>query len=204
MDQYVRQAMALLQRGVTPDRVDAALEAWGFAMGPFRVLDMVGNDVPWRARRARGSAEPEWRLADELAECGRLGRKSGRGWYSYAGASPVLDPRVAELVAEWSGVPAGRAGVGDDEIVERCVYALVDEAAAVMRDGVARRASDVDVVFLNGYGFPAARGGPLFHADHVGLDRVVRAMRRFGWSPAPLLSEYAERGLPITTWERTA
>ena len=211
MDQYVRQAMALLKRGVTPDRVDAALESWGIAMGPFRVLDLVGNDIPWQARRSRGSVEPEWWLADKLAELGRLGRKSGTGWYSYAGPVPELDPRVGELVADWSGVPNGRAVVSDDEIVERCVYALVNEAAAVMRDGVALRASDIDVVFLNGYGFPARRGGPLFYADHIGLDRVVRAMRRFEaedeggfWSPAPLLTEYADRGLSITTWEKAA
>jgi 3-hydroxyacyl-CoA dehydrogenase len=207
MDQYVRQAMALLKRGVMPDRVDAALESWGIAMGPFRVLDLVGNDIPWQAR---GSAEPEWQLADQLAQRGWLGRKSGSGWYSYARPTPELDPRVGELIADWSGVPNGRAMIGDDEIVERCIYALVNEAAAVMQDGVALRASDIDVVFLNGYGFPAQRGGPLFYADHVGLDRVVRAMRRFAgddgsgfWSPAPLLTEYAENGLSITTWEKT-
>jgi 3-hydroxyacyl-CoA dehydrogenase len=211
MDQYVRQAMALLKRGVTPDRVDAALESWGMAMGPFRVLDLVGNDVPWQARRTRGATEPEWALADELAKRGWLGRKSGSGWYSYAGPSPALDPRVAELVAAWSGVADGRASIGDDEIVGRCIYALVNEAAAVMQEGIAVRASDIDVVFLNGYGFPAARGGPLFHAEHIGLDRVVRAMRRFEaddesgfWSPAPLLTEYADAGRPITTWERTS
>jgi 3-hydroxyacyl-CoA dehydrogenase len=211
MDQYVRQAMALLQRGVTPDRVDAALEAWGIAMGPFRVLDLVGNDIPWQARLARGSEEPEWQLADQLVACGWLGRKSGSGWYSYAGPAPALDPRVAGMVAEWSGVPNGRATVGDDEIVERCVYALVNEAAAVLQDGVARRASDVDVVFLNGYGFPAARGGPLFYAQQVGVDRVLRAMRRFAadddsgfWEPAALLREHAEQGLAITSWEKSS
>lgn len=211
MDAYVRQAMALLKRGVTPDRVDAALESWGIAMGPFRVLDLVGNDIPWQARKARGATEPEWWLADELAVRGRLGRKSGTGWYDYAQPTPKLDPRVGELIADWSGVFLGQAVIGDDEIVERCVYALVNEAAAVMRDGVARRASDIDVVFLNGYGFPARRGGPLFYADHVGLDRVVQAMRRFEagdesgfWTPSPLLTDYAARGLAITSWEKSA
>jgi 3-hydroxyacyl-CoA dehydrogenase len=211
MDQYVRQAMALLMRGVTPDRVDAALEAWGIAMGPFRVLDLIGNDIPWQARLARGTEEPEWELADRLVASGRLGRKTGSGWYSYAGPTPALDPGVARMVADWSGIPSGRATIGDDEIVERCVYALVNEAAAVMQDGVARRASDIDVVFLNGYGFPAARGGPLFHAQHSGLDRVVRAMRRFArddlsdfWEPAPLLVEHAEQDRPITSWEKAS
>jgi 3-hydroxyacyl-CoA dehydrogenase len=211
MDAYVRQAMALLNRGVTPDRVDAALESWGIAMGPFRVLDLVGNDIPWQARQARGATEPEWWLADELAVRGWLGRKSGAGWYRYDGPAPELNPRVVELIADWSGVPEGAVVPGDDEIVERCVYALVNEAAAVMRDGVARRASDIDVVLLNGYGFPARRGGPLFHADHLGLDRVVRAMRRFEaedesgfWTPSPLLTEYADRGLPITSWKKAA
>jgi 3-hydroxyacyl-CoA dehydrogenase len=212
MDQYVRQAMALLKRGVTPDRVDAALEAWGIAMGPFRVLDLIGNDIPWQARQARrapGSAGPEWQLADQLVEHGWLGRKSGSGWYSYAQPTPTVDPRVAELVAQWSSVPTGRAEISDHEIVERCIYALVNEAAAVIQDGIAQRASDIDVVFLNGYGFPAERGGPLLHADHVGLGRVVRAMRRFAiagdsdfWSPNRLLIDYAERGLSITTWEK--
>jgi len=211
MDAYVRQAMALLKRGVTPDRVDAALESWGIAMGPFRVLDLVGNDIPWQARKARGTTEPEWWLADELAVRGWLGRKSGTGWYDYAQPTPKLDPRVGELIADWSGVSLGQAVIGDDEIVERCVYALVNEAAAVMRAGVARRASDIDVVFLNGYGFPTRRGGPLFYADHVGLDRVVGAMRRFEagdesgfWTPSPLLTDYAGRGLPITSWEKSA
>jgi 3-hydroxyacyl-CoA dehydrogenase len=121
-----------------------------------------------------------------------------------------LNPRVAELIEAWSGVAGGRTTISADEIVERCVYALVNEAAAVMQDGIAQRASDIDVVFLNGYGFPARRGGPLFYADHIGLDRVVRAMRRFEaddeggfWSPAPLLTEYADHGLSITTWEKT-
>jgi 3-hydroxyacyl-CoA dehydrogenase len=211
MDAYVRQAMALLKRGVMPDRVDAALESWGIAMGPFRVLDLVGNDIPWQARQARGATEPEWWLAGELAVRGWLGRKSGAGWYRYDGPAPELNPRVVELIADWSGVPEGAVVPGDEEIVERCVYALVNEAAAVMREGVARRASDIDVVFLNGYGFPARRGGPLFHADHIGLDRVVRAMLRFEaddesgfWAPSPLLTEYAGLGLPITSWEKTA
>ena len=211
MDAYVRQAMALLKRGVAPDRVDAALESWGIAMGPFRVLDLVGNDIPWQARKARGATEPEWWLADQLAVRRWLGRKSGSGWYRYDGPAPEPDPRVAELIADWSGVPEGAMVIGDDEIVERCVYALVNEAAAVMQDGVARRASDIDVVFLNGYGFPARRGGPLFHADQVGLDRVVQAMRRFEagdesgfWTPSPLLTDYADRGLAITSWEKTA
>jgi 3-hydroxyacyl-CoA dehydrogenase len=210
MDQYVRQAMALLKQGVTPDRVDAALESWGIAMGPFRVLDLVGNDIPWQARQARGSTEPEWQLADQLVERGWLGRKSGSGWYTYGQPTPELDPRVGELVAVWSGVPNGRVAISDDEIVERCIYATVNEAAAVMQDGIAQRASDIDVVFLNGYGFPDQRGGPLFYADHIGLDRVVRAMRRFAaddgggfWSPAPLLTEYADHELSITTWEKT-
>jgi 3-hydroxyacyl-CoA dehydrogenase len=180
-------------------------------MGPFRVLDLVGNDVPWQARRARDSTAPEWRLADDLAERGWLGRKSGTGWYSYAQATPELDPRVGQLIADRSGVANGTVAISDDEIVQRCVYALVNEAAAVMQDGIASRASDVDVVFLNGYGFPAQRGGPLFYAEQIGLDEVLRAMSRFAaddgsgfWSPAPLLTEYAERGLSITSWERTS
>jgi 3-hydroxyacyl-CoA dehydrogenase len=204
MDQYVRQAMLLQRAGIPPERVDSALEEWGIAMGPFKVLDLVGGDVPWQARKARSAPQaPEWELADLLCERGWFGRKSGRGWYRYddTGAAAPHD-EVAELAAELiTGTPPP---VTDEEIVDRCVLALVNEAAAVLADGVSARASDIDLVFLNGYGFPAARGGPLFHADRLGLDLVVRTMRRFAemtgdpfWQPHPMLVKHAEHGTPI-------
>jgi 3-hydroxyacyl-CoA dehydrogenase len=200
MDQYVRQAMLLLRSGATPGQIDDALESWGMAMGPFRVLDVVGNDIPWQARRARYGADPggvEWELADELYSRGWLGRKSRRGWYDYPTTGPVVpNPELPPLIAECSG-PVVRQPTAT-EIVERCVYAMVNEAAAVLADGVAAQSADIDVVFRNGYGFPAARGGPLFHADSVGLDRVVATMRRFAetdpfFEPHPLLVERARR-----------
>ncbi|MDX6374111.1 MAG: 3-hydroxyacyl-CoA dehydrogenase, partial [Nocardioidaceae bacterium] len=156
--------------------------SWGMAMGPFRVLDVIGNDIPWRARRSRygaASGGAEWELADEVHERGWLGRKSGLGWYDYREV-PSGGPNL-----ELAGILAARAGthegsvVDDTEIVERCVFALVNEGAAVLADRIAASPGDIDVVFRNGYGFPSARGGPMFHADAVGLDRVVRRMRAF-------------------------
>jgi 3-hydroxyacyl-CoA dehydrogenase len=209
MDQYVRQAMQLLGRGVEPGRIDSALESWGMAMGPLRVLDIVGNDIPWQARRSRYGASSggvEWELADELYEWGWLGRKSGRGWYDYpdSGAG-VPNPALADLLAERASA-APDLQVTDREIVERCIYALVNEGAAVLADGIAASAGDIDVVFRNGYGFPTARGGPMFSADAVGLDRVVRAMRRFAaagdpfFEPHPLLVDNARSGATISAW----
>jgi 3-hydroxyacyl-CoA dehydrogenase len=204
MDQYVRQAMVLLGDGGTPQRIDSALEGWGMAMGPFQVLDVIGNDIPWQARRSRygtASGGVEWELADEVHARGWLGRKSGRGWYDYQDRGPgVPNPELAALVA-------GRARPGpvsnDVEIVQRCVYALVNEGAAVLADGIARSPGDIDVVFRHGYGFPSSRGGPMFHADTVGLDRVVRCLRRFAtrdpfFEPHPLLVEHARSGARIT------
>ncbi|MEV6794106.1 3-hydroxyacyl-CoA dehydrogenase NAD-binding domain-containing protein [Streptomyces sp. NPDC051320] len=204
MDQYVRQAMLLLRAGVPPERVDTALEAWGIALGPFKVLDIVGNDIPWQARKARSAPPaPEWELADLLCARGWFGRKSGRGWYRYDG--PGAAGSHEELAALAAGLTEGTpAPVTDRQIVDRCILALVNEAAAVLADGIAARASDIDVVFLGGYGFPAARGGPLFHADRLGLDRVVRTMRRLAdrtgdpfWQPHPLLVEHAYQRNPI-------
>jgi 3-hydroxyacyl-CoA dehydrogenase len=170
-DQYIRQAQLLLRTGATPDRIDRALEAWGMAMGPFRVLDLVGNDVPALARAAAGSTDPAFAIADDLAARGWLGRKSGTGWYSYSGATPVPNP---ELTIEVTARP-----VDDHELVQRCVFALVREAATVLHDGIAASGADIDTVMVNGYGFPAHRGGPWFHAAEYGWDRVLRTMERW-------------------------
>ena len=210
MDQYVRQAMALLAGGgTTPERIDSALESWGLSMGPFKVLDIVGNDIPWQARRSRfgtASGGVEWELADEVYERGWLGRKSGRGWYDYPDRGPgVPNPELAALLAERAHPGLGQGGaVRDDrEIVELCVFALVNEGAAVLADGIAGTVGDIDVVFRHGYGFPPARGGPMFYADTVGLDRVVRSLRRLAtgdpfFEPHPLLVEHARNGTRIT------
>ena len=207
MDQYVRQAMVMLGRGVSPSRIDDALEAWGMAMGPFKVLDVVGNDIPWQARRSRfGAAHggAEWELADEVHERGWLGRKSGLGWYDYRDThSGAPNPELAALLTERASNDPGTP-LTDAEIVERCVYALVNEGAAVLADGIAASPGDIDVVFRNGYGFPASRGGPMFYADTVGLDRVARALRRFAvdgdpfFEPHPLLIDRAQAGAGIS------
>ncbi len=187
-DQYVRQAQLLLRTGATPARIDGALEAWGMAMGPFRVLDLVGNDVPALARAAAGSTDPAFDVADDLAARGWLGRKSGLGWYSYADPTPRPNEGLHIEVTE----PA----VTDDELVNRCVFALVREAAAVLDDGIAASSADVDTVLVHGYGFPADRGGPWFDAEQYGWDRVVRAMQTWHeqtgdpfWATPPSLAE---------------
>lgn len=208
IDQYTRQAMQLVLSGAAlPHEVDGALEAWGFRMGPFRVQDLVGGDVPAMARAARGDLGSDWQLADELVARGWLGRKTGRGWYRYDGHHAVPDEAVLEVIAE-------RAGDGPSAepraIVERCVYALINEGAHLLEDGIAARASDIDVVMTRGYGFPARRGGPMFTADEIGLGNVVRAMdalaERDGvpdgfWVPRPLLRRHAEAHQRISDWK---
>jgi 3-hydroxyacyl-CoA dehydrogenase len=163
------------------------------AMGPFRVLDLVGNDVPALARAATGSVDPAFAVADDLAARGWLGRKTGLGWYSYDGATPVPNPGLK--------VETTDPVVTDDELVRRCVFALVREAASVLDDGIAASSADIDTVLVHGYGFPANRGGPWFEAERIGWDRVVPAMRRWHettgdafWAPPPSLTGHdAER-----------
>jgi 3-hydroxyacyl-CoA dehydrogenase len=209
IEQYIRQAMALLEDGASPQQVDGALEAFGMAMGPFRMSDLAGNDVGWKIRQRRYVDKPHVaysRIADRLCERGRFGQKTGAGWYRYeAGARAALpDPEVDALVAAYRDeIGVAPRAVTPDEIVERCVLALVNEGARVLDDGIALRASDIDVVYLTGYGFPRHRGGPMFHADTLGLWNVVRAMRRIAalpradaafWAPAPRLARLAAEG----------
>ena len=175
-DAYLRQANQLLREGATPQQIDGALERWGMAMGPFAVLDLVGNDVPALARKERGETDGAWAVADEVAERGWLGRKSGAGWYRYAGGKPTPNPDLDVLLAPFQR--EGR-GMADDEIVRRCILAMAVEAAAVLADGVAASSRDVDTVMVRGYGFPAERGGPWFFAAHTGWSRVEAAIRGF-------------------------
>jgi len=204
VEQYLRQAFFLLEEGATPEQVDGALERFGMAMGPFRMSDLAGNDIGWYIRKRRYVEKPTLvysRIADRLCELGRFGQKTGLGWYRYqAGRRDALpDPAVDTLIADYRKEHAFTARkIGDDEIVERCIYALVNEGARLLDEGIALRASDIDVVYLAGYGFPRYRGGPMFHADTVGLYNVLRAMHRFAanphgdpefWRPAPLLSK---------------
>jgi len=209
LDRYLRQAMLMLEEGALPQQVDSALEQWGMAMGPFRMLDLAGNDVGWYIRKRHYAERPQMKrsvIADRLCELGRFGQKTGAGWYRYqAGKREAIpDPEVKELIEAYRKdmkVPPRR--ISDDEIVERCIFALVNEGAKILEEGIALRASDIDVVYLTGYGFPPFRGGPMFYADAVGLYRAVRSMKRFAanplgdpdfWKPAPLLARLAAEG----------
>jgi 3-hydroxyacyl-CoA dehydrogenase len=209
LDGYIRQAWWLVEEGASPEQVDRAIEEFGFAMGPFKVGDLVGHDISQAIRQHRRASRPDYRvstLPDKLCSMGRLGQKTGGGWYDYPEGPrrAVLSPAAAQLVeshrAEIGIVPRQ---VDDAEIVDRLVFALVNEGARILEEGIAARASDIDVVYLTGYGFPRARGGPMFYADQVGLDRVLRRVREFArnphgdpafWTPAPLLERRATSG----------
>jgi 3-hydroxyacyl-CoA dehydrogenase len=204
---YVRQAGFLLDEGALPQQVDRAIEEFGFAMGPFRMGDLAGNDIGWAIRKRRYAENPNterWRAADRLCELGRFGQKTGKGWYDYEPGDRTAHPstEVEALLAQTareSGAP--RRTIDDQEIVDRLLFALVNEGASILDEGIAARASDIDVVYLTGYGFPVHRGGPMFHADSLGLQDVLAAIRRFSkgyqgqvWTPAPLLVRLAEAG----------
>jgi 3-hydroxyacyl-CoA dehydrogenase len=207
--QYYNQAWFLLEEGATPSQVDRALEAFGMAMGPFRVSDLAGNDIGWAVRKRRYVERPDMvisRVADRICEAGRFGQKTGAGWYRYEAGSreAIADPAVEALIETHRrsrGIQA--RAIDDQEIVERCIFALVNEGARIVEEGIAARASDVDVVYLAGYGFPRFRGGPLQYADLVGLPRVEARMREFAanpvgdpgfWQPAPLLARLVREG----------
>jgi 3-hydroxyacyl-CoA dehydrogenase len=209
IEQYSRQALFMLDEGASPAQVDGAIEKFGFAMGPFRMSDLAGNDIGWHIRKRRYLEQPEMvysRIADALCELGRFGQKTNAGWYDYrpgdrtALPSPVVDELLAKHRAA-SGVPQRR--IDDAEIVDRLVYSLVNEGAKILEEKIAQRASDIDVVYLMGYGFPVYRGGPMLYADTVSLYSVVQRMRQFArlphgdpgfWTPAPLLARLASEG----------
>ena len=207
IEQYSRQATFLLEEGALPQQVDRAIEAFGFAMGPFRMGDLAGNDIGWAIRKRRYLERPDMvyaKNADRLCEMGRYGQKTGKGWYDYRPGDRTPHPSAeveAMILEESAALGIARRQISDREIVERLVYALVNEGAHILAEGIAARASDIDIVYLAGYGFPAWRGGPMFHADQVGLYNVLAAMRRYArghrgeaWEPAPLLVELAEAG----------
>jgi len=209
VEQYLRQALFLLEEGATPRQVDRAVEKWGMAMGPFRMSDLAGNDIGWAIRKRRYREQPDMkysRIADRLCEQGRFGQKTGLGWYRYeAGRRDAIpDLAVEKMVVDYSKeVGVQRRGIDDEEIVQRLIFALVNEGAAILKEGIASRASDIDMVYLTGYGFPVYRGGPMFYADEFGLYNVVASMQRFAanphgdpafWRPAPLLAGLASEG----------
>jgi 3-hydroxyacyl-CoA dehydrogenase len=207
IEQYSRQSGYLLGEGALPQQVDRAMEKFGFAMGPFRMSDLAGNDIGWAIRKRRAQERPDFsypRIPDLLCEKGRFGQKTGAGWYDYRPGDRTAHPsaEVTAMIEQHSrdsGVT--RRPISDEEIVERLVYSLVDEGARILDEGIAARASDIDIVYLTGYGFPPWRGGPMFHADTVGLYHVLASMRRFArgangaaWSPSPRLVRLAESG----------
>jgi 3-hydroxyacyl-CoA dehydrogenase len=205
---YGAAAQGLINAGALPQQIDGALQKFGLAMGPFRMGDLAGLDIGW-ATRKRKAAEANVPMkpivADKLCEAGRFGQKTGAGWYRYEAGKrePIPDAVTEQLINDYraaNGITPRK--VSDEEVVERCIYALVNEGARILAEGIAARASDIDLVYLNGYGFPAHRGGPMLYADTVGLPNVVRALRRFAaepgadpsWQPAPLLLQLAEEG----------
>ncbi|WP_426161564.1 3-hydroxyacyl-CoA dehydrogenase NAD-binding domain-containing protein [Pseudoduganella sp. R-34] len=207
IEQYFRQAGFLLEEGALPEQVDKAIEKFGFPMGPFRMSDLAGNDIGWYIRKRRYIEKPEVvysRTADLLCEMGRFGQKTGGGWYDYKEGDRKASPSalVNEIIIKHSAdIGVERRQVGEQEIVERLVYALVNEGALILEEGIALRASDIDMVYLTGYGFPLYRGGPMFYADTVGLGNVLGTIEKFArgrhgeaWKPAPLLARLAAEG----------
>ncbi|HEX5477501.1 MAG TPA: 3-hydroxyacyl-CoA dehydrogenase NAD-binding domain-containing protein, partial [Burkholderiales bacterium] len=207
IEKYGQQSLFLLDEGCTPQQVDAAAQKWGLAMGPFTMGDMAGLDIGWEIRKRRYQERPDFvysRVGDKIAELGRYGQKTGKGWYLYEKGSrkPVPDPEVEHIIAEYrkeNGLKTRT--ISDEEIVQRLVYALVNEGAKILEEGIALRASDIDMVYLTGYGFPPYRGGPMFYADSVGLDKVLKSIESFQkgyqggvWKPAPLLVRLAGEG----------
>jgi 3-hydroxyacyl-CoA dehydrogenase len=212
---YTREASFLLEEGATPEQIDRVIKAFGFPMGPFAMGDLTGLDVGWRIRKRRHAESPPVgrysKVADTLCEMGRYGQKTGAGYYRYESGNrtPIPDPLVDEIIANCAR-EAGieRREITDEEILQRCMYPLVNEAAKILDEGIATRPGDVDVVWVYGYGFPAWRGGPLRWADSVGLQTIVDAMLEYErahgevWRPAPLLRELAASGGTFGAWRR--
>ena len=213
IEQYSRQAGFLLDEGCTPAQVDRAVEKFGFAMGPFRMGDLAGNDIGWAIRKRRAGEQATLRYsktADLLCELGRFGQKTGAGWYDYqAGKRDAIPSLLVEQMVTDHRKELGITPrkISDEEIVQRLVFSLVNEAAHILEEGIANKASDIDMVYLTGYGFPLFRGGPLCYADSFGLYNVVTAMQRFAanplddaafWQPAPLLAKLVADGKSFT------
>jgi 3-hydroxyacyl-CoA dehydrogenase len=206
---YGEAAHDLLLAGALPQQIDAALQNFGMVMGPFRMSDLAGLDIGWAVRKRRAVEVPDQdrpNVADVLCEVGRFGQKTGAGWYRYEAGSrnAIPDSEVGAIIEKFRAQQGSKPRtVSDEEIVERCIYALVNEGARIVEEGIAQRSSDVDIVYLNGYGFPAHRGGPMFYADQTGLIDVARALRRMAsspgadrefWTPATLLARLAREG----------
>jgi 3-hydroxyacyl-CoA dehydrogenase len=196
-----REAERLLLEGALPHEVDKVLYDFGFPMGPFAMGDLAGLDVGWRVRQARGTKAP---IADAIYEAGRLGQKTSKGYYSYEPGSrtPVPDPEVERIIVEVSSrMGINRRTIAPEEMLERLVYPMINEGARILEEGIALRASDIDVVWVYGYGWPVYRGGPMFHADQIGLAKIrdsladyAERFREKQLEPAPLLQRLAAAG----------
>ena len=202
---YTAQANMLLLEGALPHQIDQALESFGLNMGPFRMMDLVGLDLGWRARKLSGKESPlHAKIGDELCEQDRYGQKSGAGYYNYSEGSRAPNPApeneaVYEKISSENGFT--RRDISDEEIVERCILALINEGADILSEGVAQRAADIDVVYINGYGFPIWRGGPMHHANTMGLDKVIEKLEKYReitgndvYKPSEMLVNLAKDG----------
>ncbi|WP_313280310.1 3-hydroxyacyl-CoA dehydrogenase NAD-binding domain-containing protein [Stutzerimonas balearica] len=212
--QYGREAEFLLEEGATPQQVDGALRNFGMAMGPFAMRDLSGLDIGQAIRKRQRAELPADRdfptVSDKLCEAGMLGQKTGAGYYRYepGNRTPLENPELAPMLDAASREKGlERRELDEQYIIERTIYALVNEGAKILEEGIAQRASDIDVIYLNGYGFPAFRGGPMFYADSVGLDEVLARVKalhaRCGdwWKPAPLLEKLAAEGRTFSDWQ---
>jgi 3-hydroxyacyl-CoA dehydrogenase len=212
---YLREAEFLVEEGATPQQVDKVIYDFGFAMGPFAMQDLAGLDVGWRIRKGKAAARRKdlrySHVGDRLCEQGRFGQKTGSGWYRYEPGSrtPKPDPEVEALIAaaaKEGGIT--RRQVSDEEVLKRCLWALVNEGARILEEGIALRSSDIDVTYLYGYGFPRYRGGPMFYADQVGLKQVYGDVAAFHtqhgepWTPAPLLERLSKEGKGFRDFSR--
>lgn len=211
---YFRQGDFLVEEGALPQDVDRVIEEYGFRMGPFRVSDMAGLDISWAIEKRRAETRPADErfspLLDSICQLGRYGQKTGAGWYRYEdGRTALPDPVVEELiVARSREMDLNRRPVDDDEILQRCLYSMINEGAKILEEGLAIRASDIDVIWLHGYGFPRHRGGPMFYGDTVGLREVCDTLDRFHrewgdkWEPAALLRQLADSGSSFAEWDK--
>ena len=211
---YSRQAQFLIEEGAFPEQVDKVIYDFGFPMGPFALSDLAGIDVGWRVRQHREPSRPKHlrysEIADRLYEMGRYGQKTRKGWYNYEEGSriPMPDPEVVDLVVRTSReLEIDRREISDEEILQRCIYPLINEGARILEEGIVQRASDLDIVWLYGFGFPRYRGGPMFYADSVGLRHVYEVMQGFceihqDWlEPAPLLERLAREDKTFAEWD---
>ncbi len=196
--QRKRESMQLVLEGAMPMQIDKVLFDFGFPIGPFALFDLVGLDLGWDRKSSTGST-----INERLCEMGRFGLKSGSGYYTYKPGSriPVPDPEVEKLIIEFSARKnIKRRKISDREILQRCIYPIINEGAKILTEGIAARPGDLDVIWVNGYGWPAYRGGPMFHADMIGLDNILDNMKKFNqklgdhWKPAPLIEELANSG----------